>query len=223
MKLMVIKGLPLCPLTKCSWDMGMASFCQFFQKLSCMETRSLQPTKEVLEEREQLQALMQISGKTTQEIRNAQQILKRLDEIGLPRSPQWCWVHWPAHPVQGKQWIRGILHRIQCLRTVRKHAELLSNLKDGELFASEARRLTDRLVNTEADNARWLKTAKAIWGFCIVMHGVTYVNSHTIVINLRMCYVQFNIKLSVFWHFSYRFGVNTLDFDCMHTIILFMD
>ena len=45
--------------TKMFWDMGMASFRAFFEQLALMEVRSLQLTKEVLEEREQLEAIMQ--------------------------------------------------------------------------------------------------------------------------------------------------------------------
>ena len=44
---------------KMFWDMGMASFKAFFKQLACMETRSLQLTKAVLREREQLQVIVQ--------------------------------------------------------------------------------------------------------------------------------------------------------------------
>ena len=44
---------------KMFWDMGMASFKAFFKQLACMEARSLQLTKEVLREREQLQVIVQ--------------------------------------------------------------------------------------------------------------------------------------------------------------------
>ena len=44
---------------KMFWDMGMASFKAFFKQLACMEARSLQLTKEVLEERKQLEVIMQ--------------------------------------------------------------------------------------------------------------------------------------------------------------------
>ena len=44
---------------KMFWDMGMASFKAFFKQLACMEARSLQLTKEVLEERKQLEVIIQ--------------------------------------------------------------------------------------------------------------------------------------------------------------------
>ena len=44
---------------KMFWDMGLASFELFFNQLTQMETRSLQLTKEVLEEREQLEAIIE--------------------------------------------------------------------------------------------------------------------------------------------------------------------
>ncbi len=44
---------------KMFWDMGMASFKAFFKQLACMEVRSLQLTKEVLEKRKQLEVIMQ--------------------------------------------------------------------------------------------------------------------------------------------------------------------
>ena len=44
---------------KMFWDMGVRSFAEFFKQLTCMEARSLQLTKEVLEERKQLELIMQ--------------------------------------------------------------------------------------------------------------------------------------------------------------------
>ena len=44
---------------KMFWHMGMASFKAFFKQLACMEAGSLSLTKEVLEERKQLEVIMQ--------------------------------------------------------------------------------------------------------------------------------------------------------------------
>ena len=93
-------------------------------------------------------------------IRQAQQILRRLDEIALhpnPLSEVECidmLIH--TEEMDGGP---GAAQRIKCLQNVRKQAELMSTMKDDKIFELEALKQAQQLAKAEAEKVGWLKKA----------------------------------------------------------------
>ena len=90
-------------------------------------------------------------------IRQAQQILQRLDEIALHPNPlsavEYIDLLIHAEEMDGGP---GVAQRIKCLKAVREKAELLSTVKDDKIFEHEALKQAKQLAKAEAENVGWL-------------------------------------------------------------------
>ena len=93
-------------------------------------------------------------------IRQAQQILQRLDEIALYPNPlsevEYIDLLIHAEEMDGRT---GAAQRIKCLKTVRQQAELMSKVKDDKIFELEALKQAQQLAKAEAEKVGWLKKA----------------------------------------------------------------
>lgn len=85
-------------------------------------------------------------------IRIAKKILQRLDEIALRPNPL-SEVEYIDMLIQAEQQQHeeGFMGRIECLRTVRQQAELLSTVKDDKIFQDEAMQMAQQLAEAETN------------------------------------------------------------------------
>ena len=85
-------------------------------------------------------------------IRQAKQILRRLDEIALHPNPlsevEYIDLLIHTEEVDGGP---GAAQRIKCLKTIREKAELMSTIKDDKIFEHKALKLAEQLAKTEAE------------------------------------------------------------------------
>ena len=93
-------------------------------------------------------------------IRQAQQILRRLDEIALHPNPlsEVEYIDMLIH-TEEMDGGPGAAQRIKCLQNVRKQAELMSTMKDDKIFELEALKQAQQLAKAEAEKVGWLKKA----------------------------------------------------------------
>ena len=93
-------------------------------------------------------------------IRQAQKILRRLDEISLGPNPL-SEVEYIDLLIYSEQMDGGPggAQRIKCLQTVRKQAELMSTMKDDKFFELECLKQAQQLAKAEAEKVGWLKKA----------------------------------------------------------------
>ena len=93
-------------------------------------------------------------------IRQAQQILRRLDEIALHPNPlsevEYIDLLIHTEEMDGGP---GAAHRIKCLKTVREKAELMSTVKDDKIFEHKALKQAEQLAKAEAEKVGWFKKA----------------------------------------------------------------
>ena len=93
-------------------------------------------------------------------IRQAQQILERLDEIALHPNPlsevEYIDLIIHTEEMDGGP---GAAHRIKCLKTVREKAELMSTVKDDKIFEHKALKQAEQLAKAEAEKVGWFKKA----------------------------------------------------------------
>ena len=97
--------------------------------------------------------------------RQAQQILRRLDEIALHPNPlsevEYIDLLIHTEEMDGGS---GAAQRIKCLKTVREKAELMSTVKDDKLFEHKALKQAEQLAKAEAEKVGWFKkTATSTW------------------------------------------------------------
>ena len=98
-------------------------------------------------------------------IRQAQKILRRLDEIALHPKPlseiEYIDLLIHAEQMEGRP---GAVQRIKCLKSVREKAELMSTVKDDKIFELEALRQAQQLAKVEAEKVGWVtKSATSTW------------------------------------------------------------
>ena len=97
-------------------------------------------------------------------IRQAQQILQRLDEIALHPNPlseiEYIDLLIHTEEIDGGP---GAVQRIKCLRAVREKAELMSKVKDDKIFEHKALKQAEKLAKAEAEKEGWLKKLTSIW------------------------------------------------------------
>ena len=98
-------------------------------------------------------------------IRQAQQILQRLDKIALQPNPlsevEYIDLLIHTEEMDGGP---GAAQRIKCLRTVREKAELMSTVKDDKIFELECLKQAQQLAKAEAEKVGWLKKpATSTW------------------------------------------------------------
>ena len=153
---------------KMFWEMGLKSFEDFFAHLKTVETRSLRLTREVLDKRKHLDAIIQdllpnvktimptMGQELLQEmIREAQQILSRLDEISLKPNPlnQLDCVDLLIES-EKQQFKPGYKKRLEHLQEARHNAELIHQIREGSIstvstFHTHAKvRLAERMLSS---------------------------------------------------------------------------
>ena len=97
-------------------------------------------------------------------IRQAQQILQRLDEIAPHPNPlseiEYIDLLIHTEEIDGGP---GAVHRIKYLKTVREKAELMSTVKDDKIFEHKALKQAEKLAKAEAEKEGWLKKLTSIW------------------------------------------------------------
>ena len=93
-------------------------------------------------------------------IRQAQQILQRLDEIALHPNPlsevEYIDLLIHTEEMDGGP---GAAQRIKCLKSVREKAELMSTVKDDKIFEHKALKQAQQLAKAEAEKVGWFKKA----------------------------------------------------------------
>lgn len=98
--------------------------------------------------------------------RQAQQILQRLDEIALRPNPlsevEYIDLLIQSEEIEGKD---GCIQRIECLKTVRKQAQLLSTVKDEKIFEDKAMKRAQQLATAEPEmqQLKWGGWFKRTW------------------------------------------------------------
>ena len=102
-------------------------------------------------------------------IRQAQQILQRLDEIALRPNPlsEVEYIDLLVH-TEEMDGGPGTAQRIKHLKSVREKAELMPTVKDDKIFEHRTLKQAQQLAKAEAEKVAWLKkAATSTWNACM--------------------------------------------------------